>query len=74
MSVRVIAWLALVAAAVAAFAWGSVIPALVLGGVKALVVGEQFMELRTAHPAHRVVFALGVAGLVGVLAIVAAHG
>ncbi len=70
---RFITWLALVAAAVAAVAWGLIVPALVLGGLKAVLVGEQFMELRSAHPAHRVVFACGVAALVLVLAIVSTH-
>ena len=63
----------LVAAALAAVASGALLPALVLGGIKAAVVGFEFMELRSAHAAHRIVFALGVAGLVLVLSLVAAH-
>lgn len=70
---RFLTFLALVAAAVAAVAWGVIVPALVLGGIKAFLVGEQFMELRTAHPAHRAVFALGVAALVLALALVSTH-
>lgn len=69
---RFIAYLALVAAAVAAVAWGVLLPALVLAGIKACVVGLEFMELRTAHIAHRVVFVLGVAALAAALALVAA--
>jgi len=70
---RFIAYLALVAAAVAAVAFGTLLPALALAGIKACVVGFEFMELRTAHIAHRIVFALGVAALVLALALVAAR-
>ena len=68
---RVAIYLALVAAALAAFTWGALVPALALGGVKAALVGVGYMELHHAHPAHRVGFVLGVALLVGVLALVA---
>ena len=70
---RFVAYIALVAAALIAVAWGVLLPALVLGGLKACVVGSEFMELRTAHLAHRVVFALGVAALVLALSLVATH-
>lgn len=69
---RVITWIALVGAALAAFAWGRWLPALALGGLKACLVGLQFMELRQAHPAHRFAFVGGVVALVGLLALVAA--
>lgn len=68
---RVMVYVALVAAALAAFAWGALVPALVLGGVKAALVGVAYMELHDAHPAHRAGFVLGVALLVVVLALVA---
>jgi hypothetical protein len=74
LSVRFIAYLVLVAAALVAFAWGQWWPALVLGGAKACVVGAQFMELRAAHRAHLVAFVGGVAALVILLSIVASPG
>jgi len=68
---RVAIYLTLVSAAVAAFLWGALVPALVLGGVKAALVGVAYMELHDAHPAHRAGFVLGVALLVVALALVA---
>lgn len=66
---RLATWLALVGLAVASVRAGRLDVALGLAGVKALVVGLEFMELRQAARLHAAAWALFVAALVGVLAL-----
>lgn len=68
---RLAVYLVLVGLAVASVASGWVVVALALAGVKAVLVGLEYMELRHAHPAHAVGFVAGLVLLVGVLLLVA---
>lgn len=67
---RFVVYLTLVAAVIASFFWGLWLPALVIGGVKATLVGIEYMELRHAHPLHGTAFVLGVVAVVLTLSIV----
>ncbi len=69
---RALAFLTLLALAVASVAVGSLPVALLLAGVKAVVVGLVFMELHDAHRAHAVGFALAVALVIAVLVALSA--
>jgi len=60
-----------VVAAIAAFS-GNLLLALALGGAKALLVGVEYMELRTAARAHALVFALTIVAFVAGLGLIAA--
>jgi hypothetical protein len=64
---RLATWLALVGLSVASVASGRLPVALVLGGVKALLVGLEFMELRHAARVHAAAYGLFLALLVAVL-------
>ena len=64
---RVIAFVVMVALAVASVLEGSVALAVVFGGVKALIVGLAYMELRDAARPHALGFAAGMVALTGVL-------
>ena len=68
---RLVIWLLLVGLAIGAGLSGEFALALALGGVKALLVGAQYMELRWAHRAHARAFAFGVIALVLVLRLIA---
>jgi hypothetical protein len=68
---RVATYVVLVGLALLAFARGTWPLALVLGAVKACLVGYEYMELRDAHPVHRVGFALAIALFAGVLLLIA---
>lgn len=67
---RLIVWVSLVTLAVVAVWSGHLAIALALAGVKALLVGFQYMELRWAHRAHAASFALAVAGVVVLLEVI----
>ena len=62
--------LVMVVLAVVSFLEGNVALALVFGGIKALIVGFGYMELRGAARAHLLAYASGVAALTGVLLLV----
>lgn len=68
---RALVFAVLLVLAVAAALSGHVHVALALGGVKALLVGVEFMELRHAARRHALGFAALVAGLVLVLVLIA---
>lgn len=73
MIMRLLVYLFLLAATVASMAAGRVALALAIAGAKAVVVGLEYMELRHAHRAHAVGFALGMVALVAVLALIASR-
>lgn len=64
---RFVVWMSLVTLAIAAVVSGQLAIALALAGVKALLVGFQYMELRWAHRAHAASFAGAVIGLMVLL-------
>lgn len=64
---RLATYLALVLLAVLSVAAGQLRLALGLAAAKSLLVGWEFMELRTAAWPHRLAFAAFVAGLAAVL-------
>ena len=61
---RIAVYVALVALALAAAATGELTIALAIGGVKAALVGAEFMELRHAARAHGLAYAAAIAVLV----------
>lgn len=65
---RLLTWAALVGLAGVAVASGRPVVAVSLGGVKALLVGFEFMELRHAHRLHLAVFSAGIVALTALLA------
>jgi hypothetical protein len=69
--VRRLVWVLLIVLALASVIAGRLEVALALAGVKALLVGAQFMELRHAHRAHAAAFAAWVLTLVAVLELLA---
>jgi hypothetical protein len=68
---RFVVYIALVGLALLASISGQLALALGLGGIKACLVGSEYMELRWAHPAHRFGFAAGIGALVLALSLVA---
>ncbi len=69
---RLITWVLLVGLAVGAVVSGRPAVALTLAGVKAALVGAEFMELRHANRLHAAAFAIAVTAmvllLIGILA------
>ena len=67
---RLLTWFGLVALAGLAVFWGRLDVALLCGGLKAVLVGSEFMELRHAHRLHLAAFVLWAVGLTSVLLLV----
>ncbi len=67
---RLVTWSLLVGLSAASVASGQPTVALIIAGLKALLVAREFMELKHAHPLHRRGFALATVALVVVLAAV----
>lgn len=67
---RLLAFATLLLLAGLSIAVGSFHLALVLAAVKAIVVGLLYMDLRHAHRAHAAGFAIGVALLIAIVALV----
>lgn len=70
MRLRVV-YLALVALVVLAVALGRLELAIMIGALKALLVGLEFMELRHAARVHALAFVALVLGIAGAILIVA---
>lgn len=68
---RVAVYLVMMLVAVIAVIEGELALALALAGVKALLVGVGYMELRHAARSHMLGFAAGVTALTGVLVVIA---
>lgn len=66
---RTLSCLVMVLLAVVSILEGNVALALLFGGIKALIVGLGYMELREAARAHLLAYASGVAALTGVLVL-----
>jgi hypothetical protein len=66
---RIITWVALLGLAAGAASAGSLRLALLFAGTKAALIGAEYMELRWAHRAHALGFALGICGWVGLLVL-----
>lgn len=64
---QAVSWLVLVALSVTSVVSGHLWAALVLGGLKAVLVGLDFMELRHAARVHAVAFVLFLAVLLAIL-------
>lgn len=64
---RAAAYASMAVLVVSAVAVGVLWPALVGAGIKTLIVGLEFMELRRAARPHMVAFVLGTAALTGLL-------
>jgi hypothetical protein len=65
--VRLAAYITMVVLVLAAVASGQLALALTAGGLKTMLVGVEFMELRHAARAHLVAFVVGAAALTGLL-------
>jgi hypothetical protein len=69
---RLAAYLVMMLVVVISVIEGDIALALGLAGLKALLVGVGYMELRHAARPHMLGFAMGMAALTGVLVIIAA--
>lgn len=68
---RLLTWFLLLGLSTASVLRGQLADALLLAGLKALLVGWEFMELRTASRLHTAAYALYVFACVGGLVIAA---
>ena len=66
---RAVTYLIMVVLVSAALFTGQIVLGLIAGGIKALLVGLEFMELRHAARPHAVVYTLWVLAITGLLLI-----
>lgn len=66
---RALTWLVLLSCVAISLAVGRPGVAIALAGVKALLLGREFMELKHAHPLHSLLFTSAVAFAALVLAV-----
>jgi hypothetical protein len=67
---RALTWLSLLACVAVSLAVGRPGLAIAFAGVKALLLGREFMELKHAHALHSLLFTAAVAFAVVVLAVI----
>jgi hypothetical protein len=70
---RALTWFILLACVAASLAVGRPGVAIALAGVKALLLGREFMELKHAHALHSLLFTAAVSFAVLVLAVLVAR-